>query len=370
MSQSSRSRLEEILDKAYAEERLSREEILHLLSLESREDIERLFETARSIRHRHFGDAVFLYGFLYFSTWCRNDCAFCSYRRSNRLCERYRKTPEQVMAAAQELAQSGVHLLDLTMGEDPYFYRKEDGFAPLLELVKQVRRDIALPMMISAGVMPDAVLKELFETGVEWYACYQETHNRKLYHQLRLNQRYDERLNRKYKVAQLGVLIEEGILSGVGETLEDIACSIEEMHRMGAHQIRVMNFVPQEGTPMHDFPPPPRIRELKVIACLRLALPRQLIPASLDVYGIGGLEGKLQAGANVITSLIPPRSKMVGVAESKLDIAEGHRTVECIIPILHKLGLEKAELADYIGWIENERKNYIGKQEVREKVLL
>jgi methylornithine synthase len=362
--------VEEILDKALQEEALSRREILYLLQLQQAEEIKKLFAVAQKLRRRYFGNNIFLYGFLYFSTWCRNNCAFCYYRASNRLCQRYRKTEQQIIEVALDTAASGVHLLDLTMGEDPFYYGKEDGFEPLLYLIKEIKRQTSLPIMISFGVVPGEVLDKLFETGAEWYACYQETHNEKLFHQLRLNQNYRDRLSRKYKAARLGLLIEEGILSGVGESLDDVADSMEEMRKMGAHQVRVMNFIPQKGTPMHDFPPPPKMRELLIIAVLRLLFPHRLIPASLDVNGIDGLKGKLEAGANVVTSLILPHSEMVGVAQSTLDIGEGYRTVKGITPILNELGLIKAELDDYISWIENERESYINTYRFRQKVLL
>jgi methylornithine synthase len=362
--------IEEILDKALREEALSRREVLYLLGLQQTDEIKKLFAVAQRLRCRYFGNNIFLYGFLYFSTWCRNNCAFCRYRASNRLCQRYRKTEQQIIEVALDTAASGVHLLDLTMGEDPFYYEKEDGFEPLLQLIKEIKRQTSLPIMISFGVVPDEVLGKLFETGAEWYSCYQETHNEKLFHQLRLSQSYRDRLNKKYKAARLGLLIEEGILSGVGESLDNIADSMEEMRKVGAHQVRVMNFVPQQGTPMHDFPPPPKMRELLIIAVLRLLFPHRLIPASLDVYGIDGLRGKLEAGANVVTSLILPHSEMVGVAQSTLDIGEGYRTVKVVVPILNELGLTKAEFDDYISWIENERKSYINTYRFREKVLL
>ncbi len=344
---------EEILGKALHEEPLSRREVLHLLGLRQVDETNKLFAAARSLRRRYFGDSVFLYGFLYLSTWCRNHCAFCRYRASNKFCRRYRKTERQVIEAAVDLAASGVHLLDLTMGEDPLY--NEGGFEPLLHLVEEVKRQTSLPIMISFGVLPDEVLDGLFDAGAEWYACYQETHNETLFQQLRLKQNYDERLSKKYRAAGSGLLIEEGILSGVGESLDDVAHSTEEMRKMGAHQVRVMNFVPQQGTPMQDVAPPPELRELVIIAVLRLLFPDRLIPASLDVYGIDGLKGKLEAGANVVTSLILPRSEMVGVAQSTLDISEGHRTVQGIVPMLSELGLTRAKLEDYVSWIESEK---------------
>ena len=48
--------------------------------------------------------------------------------------ERYRKPFGEMLEAAGRLAADGVHLLDLTLGEDPY-YVETAGFHRLLELV-------------------------------------------------------------------------------------------------------------------------------------------------------------------------------------------------------------------------------------------
>lgn len=345
-----------ILSKAAREEPLSREEILSLLTLRDQEEQEMLSEVARRLRDRYFGNKIFLYGFIYFSTWCQNDCAFCHYRASNRRCERYRKTEDQIIESAIDLAESGVHLLDLTMAEDPFYYDKEDGFQPLFDLVRNIKSKTGLPIMISWGVMPDEAVEKLPEVEADWFACYQETHNLEMFRRLRLYQDYAHRMRVKYIARSMGMLIEEGILTGVGESFEDLADSMETMRQMGVHQARVMNFVPQRGTPMGHFGLPHPDRENRMIAILRLLFPHRLIPASLDVYGIDGLKGKLCAGANVVTSLIPPSSGLMGVAQGTLGIREGHRTAQAITPILEELGLRKAGLEDYVFWIKEEKR--------------
>jgi len=263
------------------------------------------------------------------------------------------------MDAAIDLAESGVHLLDLTMGEDPLYYDREQGFQPLLSLVRKIKGKTGLPVMISWGVPPDAVLEELPQVEADWFACYQETHNPDRFRRLRLGQDYDRRLRVKDQAKRMGMLIEEGILTGVGEPLEEVADSMETMRQMGVHQTRVMNFVPQRGTPMADFPLPHPDRENRMIAILRLLLPDRLIPASLDVYGIDGLKGKLYAGANVVTSLIPPSSGLMGVAQGTLGVREGRRTAGAVMPILDELGLRKAGLEDYLSWMREEKRKNI-----------
>ena len=151
----------------------------------------------------------------------------------------------------------------------------------------------------------------------------------------------------------LGMLIEEGLLGGVGESNDDIAASIEMMRRLDAYQVRIMNFVPQSNTPMADCSPPDPFRELLVAAVMRLALPDRLIPASLDVDGLAGLKRRLDAGANVITSLVPPGQGLAGVAQSSLDIEEGNRTAGSARRILEENGLRAATLEEYTAWIQN-----------------
>jgi methylornithine synthase len=82
---------------------------------------QKLFAAARRMRTRYFGNGVFLYGFVYFSTYCKNECRFCHYRQSNARITRYRKTDETIIAISCRLKAAGVHLIDLTMGEDPFY---------------------------------------------------------------------------------------------------------------------------------------------------------------------------------------------------------------------------------------------------------
>lgn len=87
------------------------------------------------------------------------------------------------------------------------------------------------------------------------------------------------------------------------------------------------------------------------IALMRLVFPQRLIPASLDVGGHAELHHKLAAGANVVTSLIPPGQGLAGVAQCTLDIEDGKRTVAGIKSILRENGLEAASCQEYHAWL-------------------
>ena len=97
---------------------------------------------------------------------------------------------------------------------------------------------------------------------------------------------------------------------------------------------------------MQSLVNPDPLREMLTIAVLRLKYPDRLIPATLDVAGLNGLQNRLAAGANVVTSLVPPGFGLAGVARKSLDIDDARRTVDGILPELGKLGLEPYSAGD------------------------
>jgi methylornithine synthase len=349
-----RRRIQEITDRALAGLRPSGDEIAALLAATDPDDIARVFAAARELRQRHFGDAIFLYGFVYFSTYCRNDCAFCLYRRGNAASPRYRKTADEVVAVSMELAASGVHLIDLTMGEDPVIFDSGD-FSALVDLVAAVKDATGLPVMISPGLVSADVLAALRAAGADWYALYQETHQPAAYARLRMGQAFADRVEARRQAAAAGLLVEDGLLLGTGEGIDERAFSVAAMAAESCQQVRAMTFVPQEGTPLRDLSPASTTGELMAIAVMRVAMPERLIPASLDVDGIRGLVPRLDAGANVVTSIVPPAAGLAGVGQAELDIEAGLRTVSEVRARAADIGLHAAVPREYADWVERAR---------------
>lgn len=330
----------------------SKEELLRIMASDDPEILQALFSQARKIRKEVQGNKIFAYGFVYFTTYCRNNCNFCYYRNSNKI-ERYRKNKDEVLAISKSLIDSGVNLIDLTMGEDPQYHAED--FETVCQIIKEIKETYNTPVMISPGVVNHNIIDKFAEAGADFYALYQETHNRELYAKMRVGQDYDARMNAKLYAKEKGIYIEEGLLAGIGETSEDIVDSLLTMGEIGARQVRVMSFIPQEGSPMEDCKTPDRIEELKIIAMMRLLYPSALIPASLDVDGIKGLKDRINAGANLITSIIPPKSGFMGVAHSTMDVDEGGRTVEEAASILDEMGLRIASKEEYEAFLRQVR---------------
>ena len=339
-----------ILGRALDGANLRAAEVGMLLAVDEPGEAVLLFDVARRLREAHFGRKVFLYGFVFFSTHCRNRCSFCLYREGNDASPRYRKSTADVVSIARDLAGSGVHLIDLTMGEDPALHDAGD-FVPLIDLVGEVREGAGVPVMVSPGVVDREVLRSLRDAGADWYACYQETHTPDLFRRLRPGQDYRAREGARVAALNLGMHAEDGILLGVGETPADRVRSLLTMRAEGVQQVRGMGFVPQAGTPLASHPRPSPLAELVTLATMRLVMPDRLIPASLDIDGLRGLDARLRAGANVVTSIIPPGSGLAGVSQTSLDIDRGLRTVAGVARRLAPLGLEVASADEYSAWL-------------------
>ena len=345
--------ISEIIDKAVNGRQVTTDEVYELMSISKPEEMEELFAAARNVRDRQFGKKIFTYGFVYFSTYCKNNCTFCYYRNSNHQIDRYRKTVEEVVSLAGSLKDAGINLADLTMGEDPVMYA--NNYEKLLGVISAVRDEVGISIMASPGALPEEMFAKVREAGADFYACYQETYNRDLFNSLRLEQDYDVRRNQKIWARNAGLLAEDGMMIGLGENVRDRAETIVEMSNIGCEQIRAMTFVPQEGTPMENNYAYDSTEELQAIAVMRILNHDKLIPCSLDVEGIAGLRTRIAAGANVITSIVPPNQNLAGVANHELDIENGNRSVEHVFEMLEAEGYRHAASSDYTAFLDAHR---------------
>ncbi len=209
--------------------------------------------------------------------------------------------------------------------------------------------------MISPGMVSEEILQHFAAVKTDWYALYQETHNSVLFKKLRIGQSFENRNDNRNAARRAGMLVEDGILLGVGETQFDRADSILAMKQNNVDQARAMSLVPQPDTPVADMPRPSKMIECLCIAVMRLTMPDRLIPASLDVDGIKGLKMRLEAGANVITSIIPPDNRLAGVSQSTLDIEQGLRTVSEVKKVISHMGLRVADGKVYESWIVKQK---------------
>ncbi|MCD4800962.1 MAG: radical SAM protein, partial [Methanococcoides sp.] len=198
--------LEDYAEQLISGSEISDENLREMLQISDPDEMEKLHYVARHIRDNFFGNKVFMYSFVYFSTHCKNNCAFCYYNRENDI-ERYRLTLEDIKKICQVLKTEEIHMVDLTMGEDPYFHNNPER---LVELVRTVKEEVGKPIMVSPGVVDNETLMLLKENGADFLALYQETYDKELFGKLRVEQSFEERINSRNHAKRIGYCVEDG----------------------------------------------------------------------------------------------------------------------------------------------------------------
>ncbi|MDR0768213.1 MAG: methylornithine synthase PylB [Methanosarcinales archaeon] len=358
----------QFIDDIISKKPLTDDMIREMLSITDRDSLKKMSDAAVFVKNQYFGNSIYLYSFVYFSTYCKNQCSFCYYNSKNKI-DRYRVTPEELRRMCEELKDEGVHMIDLTMGEDPHFH---DAPEKLLEFVRTAKEITGLPVMVSPGVVDNDFIKALAAEGADFFALYQETYQKELYGKLRIGQSFEERIQARSSAKVAGICIEDGILTGfskmklssgepinpsVSDDIESAIVSIRGMQEADPDQVRVMTFEPQPGTPLAETAQASDLMELKVISILRFVFPDRLIPASLDVAGIPGMVDRLNAGANVVTSIISADSKLEGVVNFDRDVSlnERKRDAKSVIEKLHEMGLERGSQESFESYLNRNK---------------
>jgi methylornithine synthase len=339
--------------------------IRDMLSIADETSLQKMYFAASKVREHFFSKNIYMYSFVYFSTYCKNKCTFCYYNAANNI-HRYRLTPEELRGMCVQLKEEGVHMIDLTMGEDPHFHNRPEN---LLEFVRIAKEMTGLPVMVSPGVADDDLIQNLKEAGADFFALYQETYQKELYEKLRAGQSFEGRAHARNTAKKIGMCIEDGLLTGfskmkmsngekinptVLDDIESAIVSIRGMQKADPDQVRVMTFEPQPGTPLAQTVQASDLMELKVISVLRFVFPDRLIPASLDVAGIDGMVLRIGAGANVVTSIISSGSKLEGVVNFDRDISleERKRDAKSVAEKLKEMGLQPGSQKEFEAYLK------------------
>ena len=96
-----RALVKEILHKARECKGLSHREAAVLLECNQPDLVEEMFELAREIKHKFYGNRIVMFAPLYLSNYCINGCVYCPYHGKNKTirlkklstCTRGRRTP-------------------------------------------------------------------------------------------------------------------------------------------------------------------------------------------------------------------------------------------------------------------------------------
>jgi len=292
--------INEVLHK----DELTRDEIVFLLSLKEKEDLQLLYSKADEVRSQFCGDEVHLRGIIELSNFCEQNCVYCGLRKDNLELPRFRMTPEQVIETARVITNLGIFTIVLQSGEDSHFDSDIISY-----IIYQIRQKSNAAITLSLGERTFDEYRTWKIAGADRYLLKHETANPKHYEAYHFNQMLSDRLEHLRFLKSIGYQIGSGNLIGLPmQTVEDLADDILLCKSLDLDMAAFGPFIPSPQTPYQHQKIGEAELTLKVTAVARIVLKKVHIPATtaLDTIDPLGREKGLTAGANIVMPDLTP----------------------------------------------------------------
>jgi biotin synthase len=300
----------QLIDRLSADGRLPLGDFETLLSSPSDQDRAYARDRAAEVAHRQFGNRVFVRGLIEFSSHCRQDCLYCGLRRSNRDAERYRLSPDDILACCAEGHRLGYRTFVLQSGEDAR--HTTEVVTAIVRRIRAAYPDCAITLSI--GERSTAAYQQFFDAGANRFLLRHETADSEHYSRL-----HPARQTLASRLACLSDLKEIGFQTGAGfmvgspfQTVLHLAKDLVLLSKFRPHMVGIGPFLPHHSTPFADQPAGSVDLTLFILSLVRLMLPTVLLPATtaLGTARTGAMEAGIQAGANVVMlNLTPPEQR-------------------------------------------------------------
>ena len=318
-----------LIDKLERTHSLTLAEYEALLTQRGEGPASALRERAVRIRKAVYGSAVFTRGLIEISSWCKNDCLYCGIRRGNQKAQRYRLTPEDILACCREGWALGFRTFVLQGGEDPWF--TDEVLCPLLEQIKTEFPHCAVTL--SLGERSRESYQRLFDAGADRYLLRHETADKAHYETLHpVGMSWDHRMECLRTLKEIGYQVGCGFMVGSpGQTEKELARDLKFVETFRPAMCGIGPFIPHKDTPFGSRPGGSVELSCYLLSILRLIQPNLLLPATTALGTLDplGREKGIQAGANVVMPNLSPVSvrKKYMLYDNK--ICTGEESAQC-----------------------------------------
>ncbi|GAC1534203.1 MAG: bifunctional FO biosynthesis protein CofGH [Acidimicrobiales bacterium] len=227
--------------------------------------------------------------FIPLTRLCRDRCGYCTFATAPARIDAPFLTPDQVLAVARAGAQRGCHEALFTLGERPELrypiaaaWLADAGYASTVDYLAAmcalVRDETGLLPHANAGALSAGELAVLRSVSASQGMMLESLRADLDCHRGAPDKEPSRRLATLEAAGELAIPFTTGILVGIGDTREDRLDALEAI--AGAHarhghvqEVIVQNFLPKEGTGMHNAAPCPLDEYLWTVAAARLVLP-------------------------------------------------------------------------------------------------
>lgn len=342
-----RELIKDILQKAREYKGISHREAALLLECNQPDLIEEMFELAREIKHRFYGNRIVMFAPLYLSNHCINGCVYCPYHAKNKNIRRKKLSQEEIRQEVIALQDMGHKRLALEAGEHPL----QNPIEYILESIKtiySIKHKNGAIRRVNVNIAATTVenYRRLRDAGIGTYILFQETYNKLNYEALhptgpKSNYAYHtEAMDRAMQggIDDVGI----GVLFGLETYRYDFvgllmhAEHLEATYGVGPHTISVPRLCMADDIDTADFKNAvPDDIFYRIVAVIRIAVPytgmiistreSQQCRAKLLELGISQISGgsRTSVGGYVHEESAEENS-------SQFDIAD-HRTLDQVV---------------------------------------
>lgn len=318
-----------LIEKLEKEHSLTLDEYQFLIDNRTPESGKILAEKADKIRREIYGNTVFIRGLIEVSNICKNDCLYCGIRRSNRSCDRYRLTKEEILECCNEGYGLGFRTFVLQGGEDRFF--TDEVLCDIVKAIKTNHPDCAVTL--SLGERSEESYRKLYDAGADRYLLRHETADSGHYAMLHPEEMsFDTRMNCLKSLKKIGFQTGCGFMVGSPyQTTAMLAKDLKFIEEFKPDMCGIGPFVPHKDTPFADKSGGSAELTCYLLSIIRLIHPPVLLPSTtaLGTIDRNGREKGILAGANVVMPNLSPTSvrKKYELYNNKL--SDGDESAQC-----------------------------------------
>ncbi len=319
----------DLLLRLAAGQDLTESDFRFLLDSRTPEDARFAQDLAVRVRKEIYGGAVFVRGLIEISNICKNNCRYCGIRRGNGSAARYRLTPEEILACAEEGYALGFRTFVLQGGEDPFFTD-----AVLCDIIKRIKeRHPDCAVTLSLGERSRESYAALRQAGADRYLLRHETADPAHYGKLHPPEmRFENRMRCLRDLRALGYQVGAGFMVGSPyQTPEALAADLKFIEEFKPDMCGIGPFIPHKDTPFAAFPAGTLRDTCFLLSLIRLIHPPVLLPATTALGTIHpeGRELGILSGANVVMPNLSPVAVRKKYALYDNKICTGEESAEC-----------------------------------------
>lgn len=172
--------IKDVLAKSLDKQALTLEETSVLLAADD-DSTEEIFNVARELKKKVYGNRIVLFAPFYIGNKCVNDCAYCAFRSSNEKVIRRTLNQEEIVQQVKALENVGHKRLILVFGEHQAY--DAEFIAECVKNVYSVKTDRGEIRRVNINAAPLSVdgFKTVKQAGIGTYQIFMETYHHETY---------------------------------------------------------------------------------------------------------------------------------------------------------------------------------------------